>query len=677
MQTPGRPLVASRQTFSRTLSGLDEHCDVPPPSYRASVRERFSLDIPRRIERKLAQYNASKSIFKRWLFEIVSVIISALCMALLQNRPLGKWSFGLTIITVLSKIASAALILPISEAIGQLKWSWFHGKESKDALDFEIFDKASRGVWGSILLLFRTKGKSLAALGAMITVLLLGIDTFFQQVTDLPERWTVRGEGSISRTIQYQPASVYTFQSDMGDSPMTTAGPDVRGALSPYFYDQNGTQYTAGGNNTQAGFPLSCPTSQCEWSPYQLLSVCSACVDVSSLLTYACLPMKMDWIRSSMGPGTENTYPNGTACGYFLNATSVAPVLMSGYRVVDNGSSEIGETLLMRTLPLVTNPRREGLYGGSINFKHLNGPILDALIVSAADGSAESVYRKELPVAQECMLSWCVKTLRSSYSWGTYKEVVEDTVFNTSKTEFRWLAIDHPNHKSTYMEYAGNISIYPPNASRDGPGYGLSNNTQIETVVALDEIFPSMITIANAAAKPFMKVKTSFRDKVVFRPVTFSPWLAPNNVTNHMERLAMALANLVRSDPNSNELVIGQAFAPETYVKVHWGWLTFPLAMLILCIVFLVATIIKTSNDATGDFGTWKTSAMPALIYSLPQDVRNNLTKTLTSRSTTGGDAKKVKIRLLPDQGWRVSGQMITSPTLSRRNNTQPPPGWV
>jgi hypothetical protein len=70
---------------------------------------------------------------------------------------------------------------------------------------------------------------------------------------------------------------------------------------------------------------------------------------------------------------------------------------MSGYRVENSTDLPYGETLLMRTLPLVTNPLRKPLYGGSINFKHINNPIIDALIVSAADGSADSVYRKVPP----------------------------------------------------------------------------------------------------------------------------------------------------------------------------------------------------------------------------------------------------------------------------------------
>jgi hypothetical protein len=367
----------------------------------------------------------------------------------------------------------------------------------------------------------------------------------------------------------------------------------------------------------------------------------------------------------------------GTACGYFLNATSAAPVLMSGYRVANNSNgSTYGETLLMRTLPLVTNPKREALYGGSINFKDTNHRLLDAVIVSSADGSVESVYRKELPIAHECMLSWCVKTLRSSYSWGVYEESVEETFSNTTQAPYPWSTRSDPENEITETDYRGNISIYTPDMSQNEPGYGLSNDTILQFVLLFDEVFPSTITVADMTAQPSLKIKTSYTDRVVFRAFRFNPWLAPNNVPYHMERIATAVTNVIRSESNSNELIAGQALAPETYVRVVWAWLAFPLAMLGLCLVFLIATMVKTSKDADGDVGAWKTSAMPTLMYSLPRDTRQALATTST-RSGSGDRANKVKIRLMPNLGWRVSGQIYTSPTSFRRAGSHAPPGWV
>jgi hypothetical protein len=132
---------------------------------------------------------------------------------------------------------------------------------------------------------------------------------------------------------------------------------------------------------------------------------------------FSSLPAFQPVWSNLIGPCTGTTYPNGTVYVYFLSATlhtfGEAPVLMSGYRVDANGSTA-GEALLMRTYPLISNPERRDLFGGSINSKHFRNPITESLIVSASN-AFESVYRNETPVAHECVLSWCVQIIKSSY----------------------------------------------------------------------------------------------------------------------------------------------------------------------------------------------------------------------------------------------------------------------
>jgi len=563
------------------------------------------------------------------------------------------------------------------------------------------------------MLLCRTKGKSLAALGALLTVLLLAIDTFFQQVTDLPERWKLHGDSFIPRTIRYEPTLEFLYDSSWNlDLPSALPNNDLRNVMIPFFYDRNGTHRSMVSNATQAEIPLACPTSKCEWPSYETLGVCSACEDISHLLEYACRTMKMDWIRNSTGPGTEATYPvgelflvsirtnplqacfhaglnikllscccsiqskttptdyiKGNACGYFLNATSEDPVLMSGFRVENSTDTPHGETLLMRTLPLVTNPSRQPLYGGSINFKHIQYPLLDTLIVSSADGTADSVYEKKIPVAQECVLTWCVKTLLSSFSDGGYEEQVVETFTNTTSTEWPWWTNDMPEIQATDTEFKANITMVPPSMNITTVPFGVDNVTVLDIVVILDDIFPSYITVANATAQPFMKIRTSGVENVFFRSVRFSPWLAPNNVTSHLNRMAEAMTNVIRSDAGSNELITGTAFSREVYVAVHWAWLTFPLGMLSLSILFLVATMYKTSGDHHGDIGTWKTSAMPALMYGLPKNLQEDIITNTGSGRAPHRRSRKVRIRLLPKQGWRVSGQIQPAPAA--------PPGFI
>ena len=160
---------------------------IPPlyspaePSQPALVNSK--LDGPQRLENKLAEFNSSRNVLKRWFFEITAWIVSALCLCaivttyiVVKDRPLNQLGSTLVITNILGKVATAALIIPTTEALGQLKWNWFH--TSNAIWDFEIFDKATRGPWGAAMLLYRTKGRSLASLGAIIILLLLAIDSF-------------------------------------------------------------------------------------------------------------------------------------------------------------------------------------------------------------------------------------------------------------------------------------------------------------------------------------------------------------------------------------------------------------------------------------------------------------------------------------------------------------------
>jgi hypothetical protein len=78
-----------------------------------------------------------------------------------------------------------------------------------------------------------------------------------------------------------------------------------------------------------------------------------------------------------------------------------------------------------------------------------------------------------------------------------------------------------------------------------------------------------------------------------------------------------------------------------------------------------------------GGTGLWKTSAMPTLIYSLPKDTQAAVASQAGWKNTSDNDSRKIKIRLLPKHGWRVSGQVQTSPTLNTNRDRRAPPGWI
>lgn len=90
-----------------------------------------------------------------WLFSAVCVLFIAVILGVCDDKPAPTWRYGVTLNTLISiftTMARVAMLIPTAEAISQFKWLWFAGRKRK-LRDFDRFDRASRGIWGSICLL--------------------------------------------------------------------------------------------------------------------------------------------------------------------------------------------------------------------------------------------------------------------------------------------------------------------------------------------------------------------------------------------------------------------------------------------------------------------------------------------------------------------------------------------
>lgn len=331
-----------------------------------------------------------------------------------------------------------------------------------------------------------------------------------------------------------------------------------------------------------------------------------------------------------------------------------------------SNASTKGEALLLRTLPLIspitsvypfsTTP----FFNGSVRFKDIYFPVLDALIISAADGTASRVYEKVRPVAQECIVSWCVKKFQSSYAEGSYEKTVTRTYMNSTGAHqpYPWEGFPHPyeGQEAFAISFQGDITIRPPGTDPNPPSYGVSNGTFIRTQALFDDMFPISMTVANLTAPAWWRVKIYAWARNQLRLGAEYPWLAPHNITDYFERLSTSMTNVIRSH-RSHEFVRGRANTQTTFIAVHLQWLTFPLVLLFFSLIFLIATMVKTSKGTDGEMSTWKTSAMPTLLFSLPKDTQAQFGSQGIRKSSLKKRRKSIKIRLHPNQGWRVSGQ--------------------
>ncbi|KAH7113750.1 hypothetical protein B0J11DRAFT_471908 [Dendryphion nanum] len=661
------------------------------------VLKSTDTNIAQWIEKKVWHYNSSGGVIRRWLLEIISWVVSAASMTAIliillhvEGKRVPQWPLSQTL-NILSRVVSGALILPVSEAIGQLKWNWFQ-EESKKMWDFEIFDNASRGPWGSFLLLIRTKGRTLASLGAAVTLLALALDPFFQQVTVFPDRWVKVGMGAIPIVTEFQPNYISLFK---GGKPQSFVDSGFRSAVSKFFWE-NGSQPVPFGSGVRANIPVSCPTGNCTWDLYETLGYCSKCVEVKSLLSqFTCQDSALDWFPNLPSDLLSNfTGPRGIACGYYLNVSSATATLMSGYSL-DKNTSSPGPALLSRVMPLLTVPLRKPLFGGSIHFKDIQNPVTDILVVSAT-GGAESVYRNETPVAHECVLYWCVKTIHSIYESGRYQESVIESFFNSTPREFPWNnshIITETSNGTIFTQYKQDITIQAPrnrilttetgvklqfgsynettSANITVASFGLARQPIVATIQVFDEIAPSFYTVDKLSTAPMMRDTLYIKGTASTRSILSNPWLPPNNISQHMERLATAATDYMRSSI-SHQMIAGDAWNVQQFVEVHWEWLTLQLIVILLTLIFLIATVRKTAK-AKDQVGVWKSSALATLVHGgLSEDMKRQI-KPSPNIGTPRAKARRLRVQLFPNKGWRVSGKF--SPTIPLRN--QPPPGWI
>ena len=223
-----------------------------------------------------------------------------------------------------SAISKAALILPVSEAVGQLKWIWFQDRSPLS--NFVLFDGASRGPWAAAMLVVRIRCRQvnangcdkatlnlvrhLACLGAAITVLALAFEPFSQQVVVISEKATPTGKAWTRAATEWNTSEESTSYITRGAS--ETPGLSHIDLSIALTVDKSLLIQ----NETVTDIPMSCPTGNCTFDDFSTLAVCHKCEDVSYFLRYICTDNATFGMDSAEAVGGI-TNP----CGFQVNET--------------------------------------------------------------------------------------------------------------------------------------------------------------------------------------------------------------------------------------------------------------------------------------------------------------------------------------------------------------------
>jgi hypothetical protein len=317
---------------------------------------------------------------------------------------------------------------------------------------------------------------------------------------------------------------------------------------------------------------------------------------------------------------------------------------MTGY-ARDLITSEPGEALTMRLFPLVDGITRYPYYGGSIMFKDVGSAISDFLIV-ATPGGAEGVYQNSTPVVRECILSWCVQTMKSNFYWGHLNETMTYSWQNTTIEPFPWnVTTNRTTGIPLNYQYTRNITLTPPGGNFT---FGLSSDTMVETSFTMDVALPSFLTAANETADPLFKFNNQ-NGSPRSRIMKTNPWLSSNDISDYVEIIAKVMTHTIRNTQNSTGSINtfpGISWDSQVQVYILWPWVTLPLSLLVLSIVFLGVTILKSERDID-EVGVWKTSALAILFNGLGDEVMRD--KKVWGMGDMRRKAGGMKVRLEPD----------------------------
>lgn len=104
----------------------------------------------------------TSSFFGTWWLELLSIFLVVGMLAVIfgavypyDNKPQPDWPYGVQLNMVVSAytlVLKTFVILIVSTGLGQLKWSWF--RQASPLGHLSLYGRASRGVWGSLGLVF-------------------------------------------------------------------------------------------------------------------------------------------------------------------------------------------------------------------------------------------------------------------------------------------------------------------------------------------------------------------------------------------------------------------------------------------------------------------------------------------------------------------------------------------
>ncbi|KAL8391932.1 hypothetical protein RB595_002223 [Gaeumannomyces hyphopodioides] len=558
---------------------------------------------------------------------LVSTVLLFVLLAHVEGIALESWPHPIqinSVIAVLTAVARTAMVVPLAACISQLKWSHFERPSRLGHL--QDYDNASRGPWGSLLILFNLKvGDWLVWVLALWTVASLGISPSAQQILEFPSR-RVALRNTTATIVQ---APGYWAKEAFQMYPSGVAGetnadrfffpPSV--ALPFQIKLRTGL---LGGSFTP-DFSCPPPASECEWADFSTLGLCADVRNVTADTKVSCklqqsqqgvaceythdsvkgdprLPMRMvyrndDFDRRLPEPSfvvVSSARPTTTASKSGPSAkTRSSPSLSERSPGVVVATDTQTDKRQLENFMMASESLQSSKYGLAVRIR---GDVFDADSLSR---KSDTYIRQDRPPPVDVFdysWQWCEKTLRNVSARGGELHIGDIQVEPLPAVTVQGDTV------TIHGQSDDNMNIYSGKTTEARYMVGHMSHTRLKLVREL--FFDQDVFSRDGGGETTSNTKDGLLD--------FGMFIYQSNLTDLARRHAVTVDNLLHSRASNANATVreGTAFVVETYVRVRWAWILLPVIEAIGTAALLATSIVLTRRRPL-----LKDSALALLFY--------------------------------------------------------------
>ncbi|KAK7909055.1 hypothetical protein PG985_014933 [Apiospora marii] len=491
------------------------------------------------------------------VFAIASTIAICIILWLWDDRPLRDWPLPIqpnSLVSVFSTLAKTALMLPVGSVISQMKWIWF--EEPRRLNDLQTFESASRGPWGSLRLIWTTRGKAwITKAACVVTVAALAFEPTAQQVLSFETRDTVSGNATASLSV----ATNWTSASLMLGEESFYKQVETQGILLSAFSAR-------AQNNSVPQFECNAPT--CRWENVETLGACSVC---------------------DGGPRPASTLMRNGSWEFFAGA----PINFTVGPALPDGGSKFPTLELQPRTDRFVMEAPNGMDMPDYSFMKFAAINYTDARNAATDGTSGWVWEKDASLDYYlCRIHACVQT---------FPEVtVSNGVYQAGEPTKKWLLPDPvvPTTQDPTIKYR--------TEEEDGAGSAPEDWTvDFGTAQRINAVLGNLMT--GSMTRTPRGLEFWRQGGITFGVTQYILDHGPGGVLANFA--AILSAQMRNADNAAARDLSGIAFAPQTFIVVNWAWMAGPLGLLAITAATLALAVVRNASRPLG----YKESAVALL----------------------------------------------------------------